>query len=274
VEMAGSENQPPYDRALALTEAGFTLLANGDLRQGEARLWQSLPHYRQATGQPGMILSVSVHGVLGHLAGVRGDYATASEQFDEGQAVVGELREDELTGFDRLQHLLNISLLDSFRGQVRLSQGDNDTAARLFANSLAVARRADDAIPILVSLYQLALSTRAQGDLAGAAGHLKEGLAMAAEIGDDTTAAYYLEALADVAGQQDNPQRAARLLAAARSQLEASGSGWLHAYIPRAPHSDAVLAALRARMGDAAYEEALAWAESVGTRQARQYALQ
>src|SRR5690349_8026000 len=68
--------------------------------------------------------------------------------------------------------------------------------------------------------------------------------------GDETSAAYYLEALAAVVGQ-DNPQRAVRLLAVARSQLEASGSGWLHAYVPRAPHDDAVLAALRARIGDA-----------------------
>ena len=88
---------------------------------------------------------------------------------------------------------------------------------------------------------------------AGAAGHLKEGLAFAAEAGDETSAAYYLEVLAAVARQQDNPQRAVRLLAASRSQLEASGSGWLHAYVPRVPHDDAVLAAMRARIGDAAY---------------------
>jgi hypothetical protein len=59
-----------------------------------------------------------------------------------------------------------------------------------------------------------------------------------------------------------------------RSQLEASGSGWLHAYVPRAPHDDAVLAALRARIGDAAYEEAQAWGRSIGSRHARQYALE
>ena len=63
-----------------------------------------------------------------------------------------------------------------------------------------------------------------------------------------------------------------RLLAAARPQLEASGSGWLHAYVPRAPHDDAVLAALRARIGDAAYEEARAWGASIGSRRAREYA--
>src|SRR4029077_20989171 len=99
----------------------------------------------------------------------------------------------------------------------------------------AVARRARDGIPYLISLYDLGLASQAQGDLAGAAGHLKEGLTMTAEVGDETSCAYYLEALAAVAGQQDNPQRAVRLLAAARSQLEASGSGWAHALVASAP---------------------------------------
>jgi hypothetical protein len=139
---------------------------------------------------------------------------------------------------------------------------------------VAVARRAQDGIPILISLYDLALASQALGDLAGAAGHLREGLAIAAGAGDETSAAYYVEALAAVADQQDNPQRAVRLLAAARSQLEASGSGWLHAYVPRAPHDDAALAALRARIGDAAFQEARAWGGSAGSRHARQYALE
>ena len=34
-----------------------------------------------------------------------------------------ELREDDLTGYDRLQHLLTIAFVDNFLGQVRLSQG-------------------------------------------------------------------------------------------------------------------------------------------------------
>ena len=164
--------------------------------------------------------------------------------------------------------------MDNFLGQIRLSQGDNDGAARLFTDGLTVARRAQDRISLLISLYDLALASQAQGDLAGAAGHLKEGLALAAEAGDETSAAYYLEGLAAVAGQQDNPQRAVRLLAAARSLLEARGSGWLHAFVPRVPHDDAVLAALRSRMGDAAFEEAQAWGGSTGSRRAREYALE
>jgi predicted ATPase len=270
---AGSEDLPPNQGALAQTGAGFILIANGDLARAQTVFEQSLPLYRQTSEKLGVVLNATVLAVLGHLAAIRRDDAGASELLDEGQALVQEFREDDLTGYDRLQHLLTMAFVDNFLGQVRLSQGDNDAAARLFTHGLAVARRAQDGIPILISLYDLGLSSQAQGDLAGAAGHLREGLAIAADAGDETTAAYYLEALAAVAGQ-DDPQRAVRLLAAARSQLEASGSGWLHAYVPRAPHDDAVLAALRARLGDAAYQEARAWGGSIGSRHARQYALE
>ena len=272
--LAGSEDLPPYQRAMALTGTGFLLNANGNLARAQTVFEQSLPLYRQTSEKLGVVLNATVLAVLGYLAAIRRDYAGASKLLDEGQALVQELREEDLTGYVRLQHLLAVALVDNFLGQVRLSQGDNDAAARLFTDGLTVARRAQDGLPILVSLYDLALSSQAQGDLAGAAGHLKEGLAFAAEAGDETSAAYYLEVLAAVARQQDNPQRAVRLLAAARSQLEASGSGWLHAYVPRVPLDDAVLAALRARIGDAAYQEAQAWGGSIGSRHARQYALE
>ena len=144
----------------------------------------------------------------------------------------------------------------------------------MFTDGLTVARRARDSFLVLISLYDLALARQAQGDLAGAAGHLQEGLAVAAEAGDETSAAYYLEVLAAVAGQQDNPQRAVRLFAAARSILEASGSGWLHAYVPRVPHDDAVLAALRSRIGDPAFQEAQAWGGSAGSKRAVEFALE
>lgn len=137
-----------------------------------------------------------------------------------------------------------------------------------------MARRAQDWSPLLVLLYNLALATQAQGDLAGAAAHLQEGLALAGQAGDETSAASYLEVLAGIAGQQDNPQRAVRLFAAARSILDASGSGWLHAFVPLVPHDDAVLAALRSQMGDAAFQEAQAWGQSVGSKHAVDYALQ
>jgi predicted ATPase len=272
--VASSDGLPPYQHAMALTGAGFTLIANQDPARAQQLFEQSLPLYRQGSEKLGVMLTASVLAILGHLAAIRRDYTGASKLLAEGQAVLRELRDDDLAGYDRLQQLLTAALVDNFLGQVRLSQGDNDAAAQLFTDGLAVGRRALDSIPILISLYDLALAREAQGDLAGATGHLKEGLALAAKAGDETSAAYYLEVLAAIAGQQNNPQRAVRLLASARSIMETRGSGWLHAYILRAAHDDAALPALRSRMGNVAFEEAQAWGKSAGSRRAVEYALE
>jgi hypothetical protein len=272
--VASSEQLPPHQRAIALSAAGFILISNGDQAKAETLFEQNLPLYRQLSDKLGVVLTATVLGVLGYLAALRHDYPRATDLLGQSQARLREVRDNDLTGYDHLQHLLTVAVVDNFLGQVRLSQSDNDGAARLFSDGLTVARRAQDPISLLISLYDLALTSQAEGDLAGAAGHLKEGLALAAGAGDETSAAYYLEGLAAVAGQQDNPQRAARLLAAARSLLEAKGSGWLHASVPRVPHDDDVLEALRARMGEAAFEEAQAWGASTGSRRAREYALE
>jgi predicted ATPase len=272
--VAKSEDLSPHQRAMALTGAGFIFFANGDQARTQTVFEQSLPSYRQSSEKLWVMLNAAVLGVLGHLAAIRRDYGGAGKLLDHGQALLQELSDDDLTGYDHLQYLLTATLIDNFLGEVRLGQGDQDAAARLLADGLTVARRAQDRISLLISLYDLALAGQAQGDPAAAAGHLKEGLALAAEAGDETTVAYYLEALAAVAGQQDDPQRAVRLFAAARSLLEARGSGWLHAYVPRVAHDEAVLAAFRLRMGDVAFEEAQAWGGSIGSRPAMEYALQ
>jgi predicted ATPase len=271
---AKSEGLAPFQRALALIGTGFLLLANGDLTRAQAVFERSLPLYRQASVTLSVIMTGTVLAVLGRLAATRAEFVAASERLDEAQASLQQVPVDELTAYERLQYLLATSFANNFLGQIRLGQGDNDAAARLFTDGLAVARRALDRLPALISLYDLGLSSLAQGDLAGAAGHLKEGLSAATEAGDETSAAYFLEVLAAVAAHQHDARRAARLFAAARSLLEAKGSGWLHAYAPRVAHDGAVLSALRAQLGDAAFEEAEAWGATTGSRQVRDYALE
>src|SRR5215469_466757 len=274
--VAGSKDLPPGQHALALTQAGLIVIADRDPARGQDLLEQTLPLYRQDDEQPPLSVTMNALAlaVLGYLAVLRRDYAAASKLLDQGQALLRERRDDDLAGFDRLQRQVTVAFADDVLGQIRLSQGDNDAAAQLFTDGLAVARRAQDWTPQLAALYGLARARQAQRDLFGAAGHLREGLALAAQAGDETSAAYYLEALATVAGQQDNPQRAVRLFAAARSILDARGSGWLGAFVPRVPPDDAVLATLRSRIGDPAFEQAQAWGQSAGSKRAVEYALQ
>jgi hypothetical protein len=212
-------------------------------------------------------------GVLGRIGALHGHEAEAVERLDQSQALLAEVGDGGLAGDECAQHMLTAALVHNFLGQIRLSQGDLDSAAQRFREGLS-ARGASDRVSILISLYDLAMSSQAAGELTGAAGFLREGLSVAAEAGDQISVAYYLESLAAVAGQQDNAQRAVRLLSAAAAMLQANGSGWLHAYVPRAAHGDGVLAVLKSRLDDAAIAEAWAWGDSIGGRNAVDYALE
>ena len=55
--------------------------------------------------------------------------------------------------------------------------------------------------------------------------------------------------------------------------LETNGSGWLHAWAPRAPHGDDALAVLRSRTGDAAFDDAWARGRSIAATGAGEIAL-
>jgi hypothetical protein len=271
---AGSEHLPPGQHGLALTGAGFVLLANEDQAGAQLLFEQSLPLYRQSRESLSVIMTATILGVLGRIGARHGHEAEAVEQLDQSQALLAEVDDGGLAADERAQHMLTVALVHNFLGQIRLSQGDPGSATQHFREGLTAGRRTSDRVSILISLFDLAMSGQAGGELTEATGFLQEGLSVAAEAGDETSVAYYLESLAAVAGQQHNSLRAARLLSAATAMLQAKGSGWLHAYVPRAAHDDAILAVLRSRLGDAAFAEAWAWGGSIGGRDAVDYALQ
>jgi hypothetical protein len=266
-----SASLPPRQRALALSAAGFVQFAGGDQARARRLLKQSLPLYRQAGDRLGMGLTAAA---LGHLLAAQHDAALAIDLLEQTLVQLREMAGEELTEPERVQHQLDLALASNFLGQIKLDQEDHHRAAELFTDGLTAARSAADRFTILVSLYDLALSRQARGDLSSAANLLRQGLSLAAEAGDEPGLAYYLEALAAVVARQGDPERAAGLLAAASALLEANGSGWLHAYVPRAPHDDSVLADLRARTTDAAFEQVWAHGRALTSTSAVRYALE
>ena len=258
--MAKQQEMTPPARALALSGSGFALMSYGDPDEAEPVLRQSLPLFGQAGNALGGALAAAG---LGHVLALRHDDERAGEALDQAMKLLQGDGTGERTEQERVQYLLDVAVIDNFRGQIQLSNGDHERAQQLFTAGLEAARSAQERFTILISLYDLALTNQARGDLQGAAGLLRQGLSLAAETGDKPSAAYYLEALAAIARRQDNPRRAARLLAAAGAQLQANGSGWLHAYVPRAPHDHTVKAELRSQLGDAAYEQAEAQGRSL-----------
>jgi predicted ATPase len=268
--LAKSAHLDLHQRALTLAFGAFEGLASGDLDRAQALFEQSLPLFCQAGDNLRTALNASV---LGRLLALRHQDVKASDLLHRSQSLLRDLDTDQLTGPDRFQQLVGVAFACDFLGQIRLGQGDDHAATRLFTQALAAARHASDRITMLVSLYNLAASSQAVGDHSGAATHLIEGLSLAAEAGDDTSAAYYLEGLAVMAVPENNPLRAVHLLAAARALLEANGSGWLHAFLPPDAPGDEVRAELRQRLGSQAFEAAWAYGRSIGGRCAVEYAL-
>jgi predicted ATPase len=268
--LANSASLTPHQRALALAFGGFENLVSGDRDRAQALFVQSLPLLCQ-TGDT--LRAAVTAAMVGHLLALQHRDASASDKLHESQTLLKESGHGELTGYDRVQQLLNEALVYNFLGQIRLSQEDYEGASQLFAQGLAAARRAPDRFTMLISFYDLAVSGQAQGDLSSAAAHFSEGLSLAAEAGDVTSAASYLQGLALIATPQDNPQRAVHLLAAANALLEDNGSGWLHAFLPGVRRRDEALAALRSRLGDAAFETAWAYGRSIAGKRAVEYAL-
>ena len=249
-----------HERALGYSGNGFILLTDGEPDKAESAFEQSLPLFREAGDLHGEALAAAA---LGHVLALQGDDERAVEVLQQARDLLQQADTVQRSGQERVQNLLVAAMVDNFLGQIQLGKADYDRAAQLFTAGLDAARSTPDRFTILISLYDLALASQARGDLDGARGLLRQGLSLAAEAGDESAAAYYLEALAVIARQQDDPQRATWLLAAAGAQLQAGGSGWLHAYVPRAPHDHSVEAELRSQMGDSAYEQAAAHGRSL-----------
>jgi len=263
-----SDGMPTHERALALSGAGFAHFAGGDQARARRLLKQSLPLYRETGDRLGLGLTAAA---LGRLLAEQNRVTIASDLLERTMSELRGMAGQQLTEPDRLHYLLDVALAANFLGQIRLAQGNPQGAADLFIDGLNAAHNAADRFTTVVSLYDLALSREAVGDLNDATDLLSQGLSMAAEAGDESSLAYYLEAVANVAAQQDNPDRAVTLLAAAGAMLEAKGSGWLHAYVARAPHGEEHLAGLRARMGEAAFDRAQAHGRSLTSTSAVTY---
>jgi tetratricopeptide (TPR) repeat protein len=229
-----------------------------------------VPLYRQAQDTLNACLAAAA---IGHLLAARQEQRRATELLEQTRHELDKAGAGALPGAQHVQYLLALAITENFLGQIRLSDGQHDRAARHFASGLRAARSAPDRFTILVSLYDLALSSQAQGNLTEAAALLRKGASLAADTGDKPSTAYYLEALADVASRQRDPQRAIQLLAAAKTLLQAHGSGWLDAYVPRAPHDASVLAALRSRTSDDVFRQSWARGRALTPGGAVRYAL-
>jgi len=176
----------------------------------------------------------------------------------------------ERTEQERVQSLLVLALVRNFLGQIQLSNADYDPRGPAVHGGPGRGPQQ----PGPVHDPHLPVRPGAQQPGPGRPGR-RRGIAQARAVaGGRSRRRANRRLLPRGAGRRSaaagRPAARRRLLAAAGAQLQASGSGWLHAYVPHAPHDHSIEAELRSQMGDAAYEQAAAHGRSLtGTRAIR-----
>ncbi len=250
----------------ALEERGKLAYWQGDFDAAVRALEASLCVYRQHA-DPARIM-----GPLNALTVVyqeRGDHERARRLLEEGLVLARELEDDHPSlGW----HLF-------FQGLGAYQAGQSGQAANLWDESVARFRARMDVWAIACVLTHRAMVSLDEGDYAPAGTQLMESLTHLRDLGERWQVVHTLELFARLAAEQrprradgqPGALRAARLFGAAEALREALGAPVL--WFQRQSYAQGV-AALRARLDDAAC--AAAWAEGRGMtlEQAIAYALE
>jgi predicted ATPase/Tfp pilus assembly protein PilF len=282
--------------AISLRFLGNLALQRGEYAQARA-LYEESVRIARELGDKG-VLAIPIAG-LGELAWRQGDYAAARTFLEETVALRRETRDVYLAGFIRdlgtvlceqgdygeAAVLFEESLaISRERGQksiiagslaglgvVARHQGDYEAARSLGEQSLAISKQSADRRGIARALALLGLVTQAQGDSAKARSCHAESLALWRELGEDRYIAECLEGLAEVARAEGCPERAARLVGAARALRDAVG-------YPHAPANqlddDRNIATIRAALGEEAFAAAWAAGRAMNLEEAVAFALE
>jgi predicted ATPase/class 3 adenylate cyclase len=254
--------------AMTLATLGILASYKGDLERGNELYKESFDRYRKL-GDPWQF-----SGALRALAAdlfVRLLRGLAREPEDKGnftRAVA--LREEALTLSRKWGDSAGVALSLLGLGYLAIDRDDPERAVKHLEESLVLAREVYAGIVphILVGLGDAALI---QGDNERALRVYKETLAICRKTGQELTDTGVLEGMASLAAALEDDARAARLWGALESALQAIGATWtpddLALYEP-------YLDAARSRLGEAAWEAALAEGRNMALEEVIEYALE
>jgi DNA-binding CsgD family transcriptional regulator/tetratricopeptide (TPR) repeat protein len=250
--------------ATALNSLGTLALTRGDNERSRALLEENLSVIRQLEEEgnsAAMLKRFHALSLLAFLAlNEEGDCARATALLEESVALARGVGDVFRIG----QSLSNL-------GYAVLLQGDIERARALCEETLTIAHELGRAgVEILPEAFvNLGLAELGQGEYERAATALGEGLTTAQEVGIKASVINALEGTAALAGAMGEDTRASRLWGAAEASRETTGIA-----LPpgdRALH-EPYLAAARSRLGEAAWEEALAEGRAMSLEEAAQYA--
>ena len=230
-------------RARAMGISGAMAVGQGDIAFAETCCRESYDLFKTA----GDDLSAARSSlVLGLIARAKADWENAATWLEDASTVFR-------ANGSHFWAALSVSAL----GMLPFGQGDYDRAEVLLKEGHDLARSAGDRFSWYIALYNQARLAQTRGDEATAAELFMEGLTFSLEAGDRANIAYCLEGLAAVAIGRDDAERAARLLGGAQNLFTALGTR-VYTYRPDKSLREQTTAAVRSRLGNDAWEAALA----------------
>jgi tetratricopeptide (TPR) repeat protein len=242
--------------ANSLNNLGLVARHQGDHTQALANFERSLALFREIDGRQGISWALSN---LGLLAMEQGDYEVARAYMTEGLAIVRELG-NQVSVARALNNL----------GLAAYHQADYLFARICYEESLAIKRALNNKLGIPPTLYNLGSIALHQHDLTLAEAYTTEALALCWELGNREEIAIGLENMGAIVAAHGQHQRAAQLLATAAQLRLAIGAPL--APVDRVEH-DRTIAAVRAVLGDAAFDQAWIAGRQMTLDQAVSYAL-
>jgi predicted ATPase/DNA-binding SARP family transcriptional activator len=247
---------PPPVRARALNVTGNLARVEGDYEEAVARYRESLA-LRQASGDVrGIAIALNNLGVA---AKDRGDYPTARTNLEESLLLKRNLG-------DRRSIAVTLNNL----GLTANGQRDHGAARVFLEESLEHFRELGDKWGIALALNNLGTTAALEGDHEEAAALHRSSLALRRGLKDKWGVAEGLEGLAKISASRGDSGRAAELFGAAEALRDQFG-------FPLPPDEradyDRVVAAIRARLGEGAFETAWATGRALSPEQALDEAL-
>jgi predicted ATPase/DNA-binding SARP family transcriptional activator/uncharacterized protein HemY len=194
--------------AHSLNDLGLVAHFRSDYALARTLYEQGLAIRRELGDRAGIAHSLYCLGTVAH---ARGDYDTARTLYEQDLAIQREL--GDKGGIAHALYCL---------GEVARDQGDYGAARTLYQESLALYQETGHSFLIHV-LGALGHVERKVGDYAQATTFYQESLLLRREMGDMVTTACSLEDFANLAWQQEQLERAVRLLGAAEALCQTLG---------------------------------------------------
>jgi tetratricopeptide (TPR) repeat protein len=248
---------PPATRARALRAAGLAYYAHHDQAQAKRCYSEAEAIYRDLGDERNVAWMLIYMG--GASIGLPDEYEEAVSLCEEGLASLGALGDEP-----GVAQALNII------GELARLSGELERAKGVYEECLALSREIGDRRREDMILHNLGFIAQHGGDYERAQAFFREGLALARDLEFDFMIPCCLAGLAGPVGARGQPERGARLIGAAEALFEAMGAG------PQPgdrPEYERNVAAVRAQLGEAAFEAAQSEGRAMTAEQAIAYAL-